>query len=162
MSRSSLAKNLRSILCACALLLGVAPALAGPPAGSIVVTERRLNPALHSFQEDLKTEARKVLSKKPELENWKIFFVAYLKKAAGDSKVNVVFYDAAQSNKPGQPREPIHFAEIGTKPDTKVLMSDLDLRPDQGFKEGGKYQVLITRLINGKEEVYARTQLELK
>ena len=41
-------------------------------------------------------------------------------------------------------------------------MSNLDLRPDRGFKEGGKYQVLITRLINGKEEVYARTLLELK
>ena len=74
----------------------------------------------------------------------------------------MVFYDAAQPSEPGQAREPILFAEIGTAADTKVLMSNLDLRPDQGFKEGGKYQVLITRLINGKEEVYARTLLELK
>ena len=29
-----------------------------------------------------------------------------------------------------------------------------------GFKPGGKYQVLITRLINGKEEVHARTAIE--
>ncbi|MBP6608805.1 MAG: hypothetical protein KA258_04415 [Deltaproteobacteria bacterium] len=162
MTRSCFVAKTRSVVCAVVLALAISPALAGPPAGSIVVTERRMNPALRSFQEDLKTEATKVLTKKPEHENWKIFFIAYLKKAAGDSKVNVVFYDAGQSLKPGQPREPLHFAEIGTKPDTKVLMSDLELRPDQGFKEGGKYQVLITRLINGKEEVFARTLVDLK
>lgn len=161
MTHSSFATKIRSMVCALAVL-ACTSALAGPPAGSIVITERQLNPKIHSFQEDLKSEARKVLTKKPELENWKVFFIAYLKKAAGDSKVNVVFYDAAQPNKPGQPREPIHFAEIGTATDTKVLMSSLDLRPDQGFKEGGKYQVLITRLINGKEEIYAKTMLELK
>lgn len=161
MTHTSFAAKTRSIVCALAML-ACTSALAGPPAGSIVITERQLNPKIHSFQEDLKTEARRVLTKRPELENWKVFFIAYLKKAAGDSKVNVVFYDAAQPSKPGQAREPIHFAEIGTAADTKVLMSNLDLRPDQGFKEGGKYQVLITRLINGKEEVYARTLLELK
>ena len=127
MTRSCFVAKTRSVVCAVVLALAISPALAGPPAGSIVVTERRMNPALRSFQEDLKTEATKVLTKKPEHENWKI-----------------------------------HFAEIGTKPDTKVLMSDLELRPDQGFKEGGKYQVLITRLINGKEEVFARTLVDLK
>ena len=162
MTRSCFVSKIRSLACAVAVLAVCTPALASPPAGSIVVTERKLNPGMRSFQEDLKTEAKKVLTKKPEHENWKVFFVAYLKKAAGDSKVNVVFYDANQPSKPGQLREPLTYAEIGTKPDTKVLMSDLDLRPDQGFKEGGKYQVLITRLVNGKEEVYARTMLELK
>ena len=158
----SLQKNIRCALVGLLLATGLSSALATPPAGSIVVTERKLNPYLGSFQQDLKTEAKKVLTKQGERDNWKVYFVAYLKKAAGDSKINVVFYDASEKVKPGQERDPVHFAEIGTKPDAKVLMSEVELRPDQGFKEGGKYQVLITRLINGKEEVYAPTQLELK
>ncbi len=159
---ASLLQKTRCALLGLALLTGLSSAVAGPPAGSIVVTERKLNPYLNSFQQDLKTEAKKVLTKQGERDNWKVYFVAYLKKAAGDSKVNVVFYDANEKVKAGQERDPVHFAEIGTKPDAKVLMSEVELRPDQGFKEGGKYQVLITRLINGKEEVYARTQVELK
>ncbi len=159
---ASLLQKTRCALLGLALVTGLSSAVAAPPAGSIVVTERKLNPYLNSFQQDLKTEAKKVLTKQGERESWKVYFVAYLKKAAGDSKVNVVFYDANEKAKPGQERDPVHFAEIGTKPDAKVLMSEVELRPDLGFKEGGKYQVLITRLINGKEEVYARTQLELK
>ncbi|HMU38671.1 MAG TPA: hypothetical protein PKE31_06630 [Pseudomonadota bacterium] len=162
MSRFAFAQPFRCVLVALLLSIGSTQALALPPAGSIVVTERRLNHALGSFHEDLKTEAKKVLTRAPEHENWKLYFVAHLKKAAGDSKVNVVFYDANQTGKAATGREPVHFAEINTQPSAKVLMSDVELRPDQGFKQGGKYQVLITRLINGKEEVYARTQVELK
>lgn len=161
MTRSFCQKT-RCALFGLVLAVGLSSAVAAPPAGSIVVTERKLNPYINSFQQDLKSEAKKVLTKQGERESWRVYFVAYLKKAAGDGKVNVVFYDANEKVKPGQEREPVHFAEIGIKPDAKVVMSDVELRPDQGFKEGGKYQVLITRLINGKEEVYARTQLELK
>lgn len=160
MTLSSFIQKHVHLLCGALLCVGLSSALALPPAGNIIVTERRLNHALSSFHSDLKTEAKKTLARPPENENWKLYFVAHLKKAAGDTRVNLVFYDASQPAKPG--REPVHFAEINTQPTAKVLMSDVELRPDQGFKEGGKYQVLITRLINGKEEVYARTQVELK
>ena len=72
----------RTFCCALVGLLlatGLSSALATPPAGSIVVTERKLNPYLAAFSR-IKTEAKKVLTKQGERDNWKVYFVAYLKK----------------------------------------------------------------------------------
>jgi hypothetical protein len=52
---------------------------------------------------------------------------------------------------------------IRTNKSGKTLMAELEIKPEEGFKAGGKYNVLIARLLpNGKEEVFARTTLELK
>lgn len=138
-------------------------AAAGPAPGSngsIVITDHELNPALSSFQKNLKTEARSALSRNPETENWRLHFIAYLNRAPGTEDVNLVFYDP-QPPKAGQPREPVQAFPIHTKATAKILMSQIDLRPEDGFKAGNKYQVLVTRLINGKEDVYARGTIEL-
>ena len=149
------------------LLLAAAaagPAVAGGPApgssGSIVITDHELNPALSSFHKDLKSEARSSLVRNPETETWRLHFIAYLNRAPGADDVNLVFYDP-QPQKGGQPREPIQAFPIHTKASAKILMSQIDLKPEDGFKPGGKYQVLVTRLINGKEDVYARGTIEL-
>ncbi len=141
-----------------------APGHAAGPApgssGSIVITDHLLNPAMSSFQKDIKTEGKASLPKNPDSETWKVFFVAWLNKAPNADDVNIVFYEPGPA-KPGQAREPVQAYPIHTKSSAKILMSQIDLKPEDGFKAGGKYQVLITRLINGKEDVYARTTLEL-
>lgn len=163
---------LRSFGTALALALAlstaaVAPAQAGgPAAGTIVITERMLNPALSTFQADLKSEARATLTKDPDSETWKVHFVAHLKKSPGSPDVNIVFYELGQAAKAAakaaDPREPVQAYPIKTRQTATMLISEVNLKTEEGFKPGGKYQVLITRLINGKEEVYARTQVELK
>ena len=146
-------------------------ALAAPPrptangpapgsSGSIVITDHQLNPALSSFQKDLRSEAKTTLAKNPDSDTWKIHFIAYLNHATSED-VNVVFYDP-EPLKPGQTREPIQAYPLHTKSNAKIVISQLDLKPEEGFKPGGKYQVLVTRLLtNGKEDVYARGSIEL-
>lgn len=158
-------KNLL-VLSVASLVVQALPSSAQAGGGSIVITDHKLNPALSSFQKELKTENKLALTKDPDSDSWKVFFVANLSKQAGSEDVNVVFYDAKDAapkdKKAAAEREPVQAYPIRTKPTAKVLMSELSLKPEEGFKVGGKYQVLITRLINGKEDVYARTTLELK
>lgn len=148
------------------LVAAAAPSRAGGPApGTIVITERMLNPALSSFQSDLKSEARATLTKNPDSESWKVHFIAHLKKSPGSPDVNIVFYEVGQAAKAAvkaSEREPVQAYPIKTRQTATMLISEVNLKTEEGFKPGGKYQVLITRLINGKEEVYARTSIELK
>lgn len=167
------------------LALGLAaasPAVAGGPApGAIVITDHMLNPALSTFQSDLKSEAKASLTQNEESESWKVHFIAHLKKSPGSPDVNIVFYEIGQAAKqagkeaakedakaPPKPvakadaREPVQAYPIKTKQTATMLISEVTLKKEEGFKPGMKYQVLITCLINGKEEVYARTSLELK
>ena len=58
------------------------------------------------------------------------------------------------------PVEPQAF-QIGTQANAKIVMSDLTVSPEVGLKPG-KYNVRITRLVGGKETVFAKTNLELK
>ncbi len=165
-----------SLLPCLTLALGLAastPVYAGgPAAGAIVITDHMLNPALSSFQSDLKSEAKAALPQNEESESWKVHFVAHLKKSPGSPDVNIVFYELGQAAKQAgreadktakaDAREPVQAYPIKTKQTATMLISEVTLKKEEGFKVGSKYQVLITRLINGKEEVYARTTLELK
>ncbi len=138
-------------------------AVGGPApgsSGSIVITDHQLNPALYNFQKELKSEAKTSLDKNPDSDTWKMHFIAYLNHAAASEDVNIVFYDPLPP-KAGQPREPIQAYPIRTKSNAKIVISQLDLKPEEGFKPGGKYQVLLTRLVNGKEDVYARGSIQL-
>ena len=132
------------------------------PTGAIVITDHLLNPAKHDFEKDLKTEAKTALPKPPESESWKVFFIASLTRAPGAEDVNIVFYDASVPVKAGQPKEPVQAYPLRTKATARMLQASIDLKDEDGFKAGKKYTVLITRLVGGKEEVYARSALELK
>ncbi len=68
-----------------------------------------------------------------------------------------LFYDVANKE-----HEPTNHFGITTQPSAKILASNVSFGVDQGFKAGHKYNVLITRLIGGKEDVYAKGQIMLK
>lgn len=140
----------------------VCTAWAGPPGtlGTITITEKKIETSVVNSPKELKAAAVSSLTKGKEDDGWKVYFVAHMNRAPGAEEVNIAFYD--QSPKPGQPREAVNFYPMRTKKDGKIMMAEIEIKPEDGFKVGGKYNVLLTRLINGKEEVYARTTVELK
>lgn len=133
----------------------------GGAAGTITITEKMVEPANASVAAELKAAQRCSLTKAAEDDGWRINLVAHLSRPPGAEEVNIVFYDQAPP-KPGQQREAVQAYPIRTKRDAKVMLAALEIKPEDGFKAGSKYNVLITRLINGREDVYARTTLELK
>lgn len=152
----------------CLAAPGIAAAAGEGSPGTIVITEKRMNPAMADFKAELKAEARTSLAKSPDSDAWHVNFIAYLSKAPGASDVNLVFYETPQPGaktqgpRPAGPPEPVSAFPIKTNATAKAVMAEIDLRTENGFKPGRKYQVFVTRLINGKEERYARTTLELK
>ena len=114
----------------------------------------RVSAASGTFDKDVKAAARTSLERKDD--NWHLSFVAYLKKPPGAEEVSLVFYD----NTPK--REYINSYTIRVKATAKIVLSEIDLKPEDGFKAGNKYQVLITRLVGGKEDIFARSVVELK
>jgi hypothetical protein len=138
-----------------ASLLAAAPVLAFA-GGAIVITDHAMDPQSKTFEKDLKKAALTSLKPQGGAGHWHIYFVAYLNKAAGSTELNAVLYDL----KAPKGEEPNAFP-IQTQPTAKILMSDLDVSTEVGIK-AGKYQMRITRLIEGKEIVYAKTNIELK
>jgi hypothetical protein len=89
---------------------------------------------------------------------WTLNLSVFLKEAAGADKINIVYYDIT-----ARPREQVNFSEVEVKPDQKMVqLNGIAISKDLGFVKGHKYDVLATRLIGGKEKVYAKTTLILK
>ena len=124
--------------------------------GTIVITDHEVDSRSPTFEKDLKKASRDTLNK--GVEGWNLFLVAYLKKAAGAEEVNLVFYEW-DGKKAG---EQVNAFPIATSAKAEILASTVAVSPEQGFKAGTRYEVLITRLIGGKEDVYAKTILTLK
>ena len=94
---------------------------------------------------------------KEEGGGWPLNFMIFLNAAPGADKINIVYYDLSKRN------EQVDFAEIGVKPDQKiVLLNGQMASKEKGFVKGHKYYVRATRLIGGKEKIYARTTITLK
>lgn len=145
----SLAVVLGIALCALAL---PRPARAGAP-GTLVILTKPVSTDPSDFDKRVKAEATTKLKKSGD--NWHVYFVAYMKKPPGAAEINVVFYDAAKKNS-----EPIAY-QVQTQPTAKIVMADFEAKGEDGLKSGNKYNVRVTRLINGHEETYASTTLEL-
>ena len=95
---------------------------------------------------------------KEEGGTWPLNFMIFLNAAPGADKINIVYYDTAK-----KPPEQVNFNEIGVKPDQKIVqLNGITLSKDMGFVKGHKYEVRATRLIGGKEKVYAKTTITLK
>jgi hypothetical protein len=137
------------------LLLVAAEAGAGFPGGTIVISNERVDTAAPDWEKLLKKRQKSELNK--GVDGWSLFLVAYLNRSPGAEEVNLVFYEVT-----GKEREQVNHFPIATKPNAKIIASEVVLSTEQGFKAGGKYLVLITRLIDGKEVVYAKTNLALK
>jgi hypothetical protein len=89
---------------------------------------------------------------------WTLNFMVFLKEAPGATSVNIVYYDIS-----AKPREQVNYSEVGVKPDQKIIqLNGVAVSKDLGFIKGHKYDVLATRIIGGKEKVYAKTTLTLK
>ena len=132
-----------------------ATALAKPSTGTIYFTDHVLDPNSSTFEKDV-TKSKAVFEKTGD--SWNLFFVAYLKKPAGATEVNLAFYETTAGKRENVNAIPIQ----GIKDTSRTVMSSVQLSTEQSFKPGHKYEVLVTRLINGKEEVYARSKIELK
>jgi hypothetical protein len=147
------------------LFFAVAPASAGPSCpgggapGTITITEKKMGWKEVMQSKELKAEQRCALTKGKEDDGWKIYVVAHLKPAPGAEQVNLVLYD---QSKPIQQGDPVQAYQINTRKDAQIMQAEIELKPEEGFKAGGKYKVMITRLIDNKEKSYASTTLELK
>jgi hypothetical protein len=130
------------------------PARAGLP-GSLFITPEQVDTSNTDFEKSLKQKAVHSIEKGGD--QWTLYFVAFLKKAPGAKEVQLVFYDTGVKG-----HEPTNNFPIETQSNAKILSSSVSFGPDQGFKAGHTYHVLITRLIGGKEEVYARSEVTLK
>jgi hypothetical protein len=89
---------------------------------------------------------------------WTLNMMVFLKEAPGADKINIVYYDIT-----AKPREQVNFSEVAVKPDQKIVqVNGVAISKDLGFVKGHKYDVLATRLIGGKEKVYAKATVTLK
>jgi len=120
----------------------------------VVVTAAPVDPTAATFEKDLKKAKRSALGRTDG--KWHLYFIAFFKKAPGTPALNIVFYDPAKS------KEPVNAYPFQAKADAKSVMSDIEIAPEGGFKPGKKYELRITRLVHGREEVFARTTLVLK
>ena len=88
---------------------------------------------------------------------WTLNFMVFLNAAPGANKINIVYYDLSKKH------EQVNFTEVGVKPDQKIVqLNGQAIVKDLGFVKGHKYEVRATRLIGGKEKVYAKTTITLK
>jgi hypothetical protein len=89
---------------------------------------------------------------------WSLNFMVFLKEAPGATSVNIVYYDIS-----AKPREQVNYSEVSVKPDQKIIqLNGVAVSKDLGFVKGHKYDILATRIIGGKEKIYAKTTVTLK
>jgi len=89
--------------------------------------------------------------------NWTLNFMVFLKEAPGATTVNIVYYDVTGK------RDQVNYSEVSVKPDQKIMqLNGVAISKDLGFVKGHKYEVLATRIIGGKEKVYAKANFTLK
>ena len=78
--------------------------------------------------------------------------MVFLNARAGADKINIVYYDLSKKH------EQVDFTEVGVKPDQKIVqLNGQAVSKEMGFVKGHKYDVRATRLIGGKEKVYAKS-----
>src|SRR5262245_2931165 len=88
---------------------------------------------------------------------WALNFMIFLNAAPGADKINIVYYDLSKKH------EQVDFTEISVKPDQKIVqLNGQAVSKEKGFVKGHTYDVRATRLIGGKEKVYAKATITLK
>ena len=90
--------------------------------------------------------------------SWTLNMMIFLGGGSGGNKINVVYYDVSK-----HPPDQVNFTEVSVKPDQKIVqLNDQAISSDMGFVKGHKYEVRATRVVGGKEKVYAKTTITLK
>lgn len=90
--------------------------------------------------------------------SWTMNLMVFLKEAPGATSINIVYYDVSV-----KPRDQVNFSEVAVQASQKIVqVNGVSVSKDLGFVKGHKYEVLATRLIGGKEKVYAKGIVTLK
>ena len=139
-----------------AALTATAPRPAQAGGGKIYVSEAEYG----SYASDKEMNAAIKKQSKTSFKGdgtWPLNLMIFLNAPAGADKINVVYYDVTKK------REQIDFAEVGVKPDQKIVqLNGVNLSKERGFVKGHRYDIVATRIIGGKEKVYAKTNITLK
>src|SRR4051812_19681944 len=77
------------------------------PNGMLVITDHAMDPKSKTFEKELMKAQKTALNRSGDV--WHLYFVGYLKKAAGAAEVNLVFYDIT-----GGKHEQVNAFPIGT------------------------------------------------
>jgi len=89
--------------------------------------------------------------------SWTLSFMVFLNASPGAATINIVYYDLSKK------KEQVSFTEVGVKPDQKIVqLNGQAVSKEKGFAKGHKYEIRATRLIGGKEKVYAKATITLK
>jgi hypothetical protein len=89
---------------------------------------------------------------------WTLNLMVFLGAGAGTEKINIVYYDMSK-----KPPDQVSFTEVGVKADQKIVqLNGQAISKEMGFVKGHKYEIRATRLVGGKEKVYAKTTITLK
>lgn len=89
---------------------------------------------------------------------WTMNLMVFLKEPAGATSINIVYYDVSV-----KPRDQVNFSEVSVQASQKIVqVNNVAVSKDLGFVKGHKYEVLATRVIGGKEKVYAKGVVTLK
>lgn len=89
---------------------------------------------------------------------WNLNLMVFLKEPAGATTINIVYYDISV-----KPHDQVNFAEVQVQPSQKIVqVNNVSISKDLGFVKGHRYEVRATRLLGGKEKVYAKGVVQLK
>jgi hypothetical protein len=124
-------------------------------ADNLVISKDQIDTSSSGWEKDVKKHSAATLT--AQNDAWTMYFVAFLNKQPGAKEVQLVFYDSAVKQ-----HEPTNAFAIATQPSAKILTSNITISPEQNFKAGHTYKVMVTRLVGGKEVVYAATHVTLK
>lgn len=130
----------------------------GAMKGKVVVSDAEFGSGYGSDADMLKAVRKQARTSIKGDGAWTLNVMVFLKEAAGAETINIVFYDVSV-----KPREQVNFTEVKVQPSQKIVqVNGIAVSKDLGFVKGHKYDVLATRLIGGKEKVYAKGTVTLK
>jgi hypothetical protein len=148
-----------SLLAALASFPSPAVAAPGGLKGKVVISDHEFGMGFNS-DAALLAAVRKQGKSTLKSDNgaWTLNLMVFLKEPAGAASLNIVYYDVSV-----KPRDQVNFSEVQVQP-TQIIVqiNGVAISKDLGFVKGHKYEVLATRLIHGKEKVYARGAVTLK
>jgi hypothetical protein len=128
--------------------------------GKVVVSDTEFGTGYGSDADMVKAVRKQGKSKVKSAENnsWTLNLMVFLKEPAGATSINIVYYDISV-----KPRDQVNFSEVQVQSTQKIIqVNGVAISKDLGFVKGHTYDVLATRLIGGKEKVYARGTVTLK
>lgn len=144
--------RITTLAVACSIALAVAGVAR---ADNLVISKDQIDTSSAGWEKDLKKQGTSTIT--AQNDAWTMYFVAFLSKQPGAPEVQLVFYDSAVKE-----HEPTNAFAIATQSSAKILVSNITISAEQNFKAGHTYKVMVTRLVGGKEVVYAATHVTLK